>query len=457
MSKTNIYIDIGSTFIKLIISKNPDHQDDIVPYVKEGSEENKAYLSPSSCRVERCKNILSVDSGIFIMESIRRCYELKVQDQVESIIQDFKKKYPDASISICSSANGGIRVGIIALTEIYSGQIASMVANSVGANVRFVHTPFRDSLHTVNVESVDLLILIGGIGVEKSVIVEEWLRTIHLPLYGYKKLLFCCHKDYIALFKQFSPIQVENPISNDLKICSNHLSDLIRTFYLDDLSQRDDIKYLQKYSNLPICATPYIVSAAFKGHRNFSIGDEIAYPFVAIDIGGATTDIHFGLESVSNQSVSKHFGRTVFRLVMTELGTFASKQSVIDQAKKHIKLYDILMQIYDKASILETHQNLKNNNAEECLLAYLCFFFSIEKMISGYEGVFLDFSKVQTILLTGGASQIVDLSIVRKLFNLLDKESSPVVVLDKKYLMWHFGFHFVAEENSNELHSEIYN
>ena len=89
-----------------------------------------------------------------------RDYSVPISTQVSKLLEDYSEQYPGASYRICSSANGGLRIGIVCLTERFSGRIASNLALAAGGNVIFtttVDSPGND------LGTVDALVVVGGV------------------------------------------------------------------------------------------------------------------------------------------------------------------------------------------------------------------------------------------------------------------------------------------------------
>ena len=64
-----------------------------------------------------------------------RSEKVSIYDDVKSKIDKLKKKYPSSKIKICSSANGGLKVGLISLTSRYSGEVAKRIILNSGSNL----------------------------------------------------------------------------------------------------------------------------------------------------------------------------------------------------------------------------------------------------------------------------------------------------------------------------------
>ena len=65
----------------------------------------------------------------------------------------------------------------------------------------------------------------------------------------------------------------------------------------------------------------------------------VANPFILLDIGGATTDIHYSKDLVDDNIVTEN---EYDRLVFKKLGVYKSKQSLIFAAKNNEFVYELL-------------------------------------------------------------------------------------------------------------------
>ena len=91
--------------------------------------------------------------------------------------------------------------------------------------------------------------------------------------------------------------------------------------------------------------TPEVVSLGFQRAvlNGASIG--VIAPCLLLDIGGATTDLHYTVEIVKDGNGGQHFrsaGASVARYVFTDLGIVASRDSLLLQLRSHSRLYEFL-------------------------------------------------------------------------------------------------------------------
>ena len=130
-------------------------------------------MSATHATVSRCDRI-AVDIGSTVIKIARisrdgrvsgqvfhpRNFDVRPSDQLASILADSTANYDNCEILVCSSANGGLRVGIVCLTEIFSGSLLRNQALLAGANPIFVYT-FANCQQ--DARYVDVLVVGGGI------------------------------------------------------------------------------------------------------------------------------------------------------------------------------------------------------------------------------------------------------------------------------------------------------
>ena len=72
-------------------------------------------------------------------EFFPRDFKAGIARQVESLLTDLTVGPDDSNVLVCSSANGGLRVGIVCLSKIFSGAVLRNQVLAAGANPIFVH------------------------------------------------------------------------------------------------------------------------------------------------------------------------------------------------------------------------------------------------------------------------------------------------------------------------------
>jgi len=141
-----------------------------------------------------------------------RDFDAGIARQVESIVN--RTGFSDEDVLICSSANGGLRVGIVCLTEHFSGATLRNQVLMAGANPVFV-CGLDD--HTGNPDYVDILIVGGGIDCAEAAPLEQRLRRFDASKYRFSALAYAGNRYYADLLLELFPqaTVIVNPLSKD--------------------------------------------------------------------------------------------------------------------------------------------------------------------------------------------------------------------------------------------------
>ena len=168
-------------------------------------------------------------------------------------------------------------------------------------------------------------------------------------------------------------------------------------------------------------------------HTSFSVTD----PFILLDIGGATTDVHYSKDLVSDNIVTEQ-GHD--RIVFKKLGVYKSRQSLIFTAENNEYAYELLMH-------LKVTENIYNEHSEKAtkILMQLAIFLVLCKM-SHYRPAYvtLKLLAMNSIVFTGGITKVLnteDIEDVVAFFyrKILNSDHKPVTVLDSDYDIWTLG------------------
>ena len=131
-------------------------------------------------------------------------------------------------------------------------------------------------------------------------------------------------------------VVLENIISDKLKIREEALKNYLTDLYQADIVGKEDIKALYAITDNQIFSTPYIVNRSLpKINERLDVAD----PFIVIDIGGATTDIHYSRDLVNDNIVSEN---AYDRLVFKKLGVYKSRESLVHTAKNNEFVFELL-------------------------------------------------------------------------------------------------------------------
>src|SRR5208283_1285463 len=144
-----------------------------------------------------------------------------------------------------------------------------------------------------------------------------------------------------------SAVVVPNPLAGQLVSRTSSVFEAVRHAYLDDLVYKEGVSELGSNLSSGIRPTPEVVNLGFQRAvlNRSSIG--VIAPCLLLDIGGATTDLHYTVEIVKdNGGAPPHSGGcSVARYVFADLGIVASRDSLLLQLRGHSRLYEFLGEV----------------------------------------------------------------------------------------------------------------
>ena len=403
LARTRVAVDIGSTVVK-------------IARIRENGE-------------------------IESQQQFPRDFEAGIARQVESLLERFGVPPESEDIVVCSSANGGLRVGIVCLSKHYSGAALRNQVLLAGANPVFVHDLDEEG---GSLTHVDILLVGGGIDCSDATPLEGRLRRFQPARYRFGTLVYAGNGFLAELFAElFSGAAViPNPLAETLVGRRPSVFEAVRRAYLDDLVYKEGVSELRGNLSKGIRPTPEIVSQGFQRALAKSSGIEIFGACVVLDIGGATTDLHYTVEIVRDDSEQRPpAGASVARFVFTDLGIVASRDSLMPELRNHPRLYEFLKCVLNDG-VREIYQSMREGEYDPSplLLSYGCLFLALERFAQG-RGPGLptaDLTRIAQIILTGGASQAMAEEVVGRVFELFRSENSgaPVVLVDRRYQIW---------------------
>ena len=229
-------------------------------------------------------------------------------------------------------------------------------------------------------------------------------------------------------------IVLPNIIDNKLHIIEENLKEYLTNLYQADIVGKEDIKSLYQITSNQIYSTPYIVNKTLPLlDANFSVVN----PYILIDIGGATTDIHYSKDLVDENIVTQN---EYDRLVFKKLGVYKSKESLVFAAQNNEFVYELLTHLKVTENILE-ESSLKATK----ILMQLAIFLVLTKM-SHYKQAYVNLKllSVNSIVLTGGITKVLCDEEIEEIISffytkILNSNHKPTVVLDKEYRIWTLG------------------
>ena len=246
---------------------------------------------------------------------------------------------------------------------------------------------------------------------------------------------------YIAWFYIFSLVlfdlsilHIENIINNKLHVVEEPLKQYLTNLYQADIEGKEDIKHLYNLTSNQIFSTPYIVNKTlpFIDSKFAAVN-----PFILIDIGGATTDIHYSKDlSDDNMVTENEYDRLVFK----KLGVYKSKESLIFAAKNNEFVYELLAH-------LKVTENIFNEDSTKSLkvLMQLAIFLVLYKVSVAHPlYINLKLNLLKSIVLTGGITKVLSfeeaVDIISFFYKkILNSDIHPSIIMDSNYDIWTLG------------------
>jgi mRNA-degrading endonuclease HigB of HigAB toxin-antitoxin module len=363
-----------------------------------------------------------------------RDFNKDIYDDLSYKCGDTIKTYEKDNVYICSSANGGLSTLIIGVTNSFSLKYATNIAFNSGINI--IDTVLYQDIESSSIPSdlIDVVIVVGGIDSVSNIFGKE--------LYDYLEKINYSNIVYVGSSKDASTLQenitnlvvLPNIIDDKLHIIEENLKEYLTNLYQADIMGKEDIKHLYDITSNQIYSTPYIVNKTLPYiDTKFSVVD----PYILIDIGGATTDIHYSKDLVDDNMVTTN---EYDRLVFKKLGVFKSKESLIFSAKNNEFVYELL-------SHLKVTENIFEEQSEKALrvLMQLAIFLVLCK-VSHYRKAYINLKllSLNSLVLTGGITKVLSQEEIEDIISffykkILNSNHNPSVVMDTNYDIWTLG------------------
>jgi len=348
----------------------------------------------------------------------------------ENVISKFKKE----DIYICSSANGGLNTLIIGITNTYSLKYATNIAFNSGINI--IDTVLYRNIEETSIPSelIDVVIVVGGINSIKNVFDERLFSF--LDKVTYSNIVFVgSEKDSEYISSNVENLVVlPNIINNKLYVREDELKSYLTNLYQADIMGKEDIKHLYDITSNQIYSTPYIVNKTLsKINTKFVIAD----PYILIDIGGATTDIHYSKDLVNDNMV---IDTAYDRLVFKKLGVYKSKESLIFSAKNNEFVYELLAHLKVTENIFEE----QSEKATKTLMQLAIFLVLCKVSAHNDAYITLKLNVLNSVVFTGGITKVLQQEDIENIVSffyqkILNSAHKPTLVLDSNYDIWTLG------------------
>ncbi len=368
------------------------------------------------------------------IEQYFRNFDKNILDDLNSKCSTIVNQYSKEDIHICSSANGGLSTLIVGLTNSFSLKYAINIAFNSGINI--IDTVLYSKLENepVPLEMIDVVIVVGGIDSVEKVFDKKLLN--YLEKVNYQNIAYVgSAKNRDFLTQNLEDIVVlENIISDKLQIQEEALKHYLTDLYQSDIVGKEDIKQLYEITSNQIYSTPYIVNRSLP---KINERLDVANPFIVVDIGGATTDIHYSRDLVNDNILTEN---GYDRLVFKKLGVYKSRESLVHTAKNNEFVFELLEHLNVTENILEEESTKATK-----ILMQLAIFLVLYK-VSKHHGQYVELNLdiLNSIVLTGGITKVLTQEEVEDIVlffykKILQFHHAPTTLLDSNYEIWTYG------------------
>jgi len=369
------------------------------------------------------------------LEQYFRNFDITIHQDLMNNCSELLSKYPKDGISICSSANGGLSTLIIGVTSLFSLKYATNIAFNSGINIidTILYSKIEEA--TIPTETIDVVIVVGGIDGIESKFDERLIK--YLNSINYQNIVYVGNLNNQKFLKEHisNLVILKNIIDEKLHIYEDELKEYLTNLYQADITGKGDIKKLYELTSNQIYSTPYIVNNALPKLKTLF---DIADPFLVIDVGGATTDIHYSTDLVENKNILT--GSGFDRLVFKKLGVFKSRESLVFGAKNNEFVYELLDYLGVNEHILDEH----SDQATVVLMQLAIFLVLYQVSKSHHDYVTLKLEILNSIVLTGGISKVLSDEDIDKIIQffykkILNYNERPNIITDRNYEIWTLG------------------
>jgi len=373
-----------------------------------------------------------------------RNFDISIHQDLMNNCSNILSKYQKDEVTICSSANGGLSTLIIGVTTLFSLKYATNIAFNSGINIidTVLYSKIDEAIAPT--EIINVVIIVGGIdGIESKF---DQKLIAYLKDVNYQNIVYVGNR----AGEKFLDKNVENLvvlpniIDERLHVREDELKEYLTNLYQADITGKEDIKELYEFTSNQIYSTPYIVNNALpKLKKLFDVAD----PFIVIDIGGATTDIHYSTDLVDNKNILT--GSGFDRLVFKKLGVFKSRESLVFGAKSNEFVYELLDYLGVNEHILDEYSDKATVTLMQ--LAIFLVLYQVSNHHNDYVSLKLEI--LNSIVLTGGISKVLSDSDIEKIIKffykkILNYREIPNIITDRNYEIWTLGIEEIFQNKS---------
>ncbi|MBQ0984730.1 glutamate mutase L [Streptomyces sp. F63] len=274
-----------------------------------------------STRVKVCET--GGAGGPGAVESVPRRPDTAPGEQVRALVGERHRGADPPRLRVCSSAGGGLRVGILGLTRRHSTAAAARAAVAAGGNVLYERL-LGSGPPPPALPPVDVLVVAGG--VDGAALRHLRAALEHTPpaAFRHETLVWAgaAAPDVLAALR---PDRVAaNVLDERLRPSVRGLAEVIHGIHVGDLADRKGLRALDGMTEVPVWPTPAVVGLAAERLAGGRSPAAVTAPFLIVDVGGATTDVFHCAELRAPGAARVAPGESVARRVFTDLGVAGS-------------------------------------------------------------------------------------------------------------------------------------
>ncbi len=209
-------------------------------------------------------------------------------------------RVPDASMIVCSSAGGGLRLAVVGQERVISAEAGRRVALSAGARVVSVTAGLLDEqgIAGLTAASPDVLLLVGGTdGGDTEVLLHNALvlgrSRLRIPVVLAGNVDVAAEAAVLLGARRRVVLTTDNVIPRIGVLHPGPARRAIREVFITHVIGGKGLSRGRRFAGLVVCATPDAVLAGIEVVAEVLAGQPGASGDVmALDIGGATTDVY---------------------------------------------------------------------------------------------------------------------------------------------------------------------
>jgi hypothetical protein len=328
---------------------------------------------------------------------------------------------PHERLRVCSSANGGLRVGVLGLSA-RSVSAAARAAIAAGGNVRY-QREFGVGGPAVH---VDVLVLAGGVDGADLVHLRRRIPEADVSAHPHDVLVWAgAHAPDVVAGLGAGHV-VPNVLDRRLRPFPAGLAELVRTLYVGDLVDHKGLRALAGRTETPIWPTPAVVAL---GVDRWGARRALPSPFAVVDVGGATTDVLYSAELYAGDPAPTE---SVVREVCPDLGVAVSLPSLRERLTVDPGLLELTSAVApDRAR--ELYTAISEGSGLDRPTAFLaCLYLALRRVDAHLD-------RAVAVAVTGGAWTGAGEADVRRVVAAATGGAGPHVHLDRDYHLWAHG------------------